>query len=59
MKKFSYDFDITERDEKEADKKIKAAQVLCRKLSADVMEKLAHIVEHEPGKVQAAMQFIK
>ncbi|MBA2613355.1 MAG: hypothetical protein H0U95_15410 [Bacteroidetes bacterium] len=50
MKKYQYDIAISANTEQEADSKMKSLIVLASKLSAKELERLAHVVEHEPVK---------
>ena len=59
MAKYKYNLEISAQDEKEADKKINALAVLGQKLSAEELEKLAHIVKNEPGKLAMARAYLK
>lgn len=54
MKKFQYDISITAPEEAEADRKIKALSVLASRLNTKELERLAHVVEHEPLKIAVA-----
>lgn len=54
MNKYSYDLDISARTEQEADTKMKALTVLAAKLSDKELEKLAYVVQNEPGKTALA-----
>ena len=54
MKAYKYDLAIHEHSEQEADSKIKSLSVLASKLSAKELERLAHVVEHEPLKLAMA-----
>jgi hypothetical protein len=54
MKKYSYELEIAASQESEAETKIKALTVLASKLSAKELEKLAHIVKHDPVKTAMA-----
>lgn len=54
MKKYSYELEITASTEQEADTKMKALTVLASKLNAKELEKLAHVVKHEPLKLAMA-----
>jgi hypothetical protein len=54
MNTYHYSLAITESTEDNADTKMKALMVLARKLSAKELEKLAHIVEHDPIKTALA-----
>lgn len=46
--------DISAKSEKEADTKMKALTVLAAKLSDTELEKLAYVVQNEPGKTALA-----
>lgn len=54
MNKYSYDLDISARTEQEADTKMKALTVLAARLSDKELEKLAYVVQNEPGKTALA-----
>ena len=54
MKKYAYELEIAAQTEKEADAKMEALLVLAAKLSAKELEKLAHIVKHDPVKLALA-----
>jgi hypothetical protein len=54
MKKYQYDIAISANTELEADSKMKSLIVLASKLSANELERLAHVVEHEPVKTAFA-----
>lgn len=54
MKKYSYDLVISARTEQEADTKMNALSVLAAKLTDTELEKLAYVVENEPGKTALA-----
>lgn len=54
MQKYQYEIAISANSEQEADTKMKALTVLASKLSAKEIEKLAHVVEHEPAKTALA-----
>ncbi|MBX3164686.1 MAG: hypothetical protein KF900_09400 [Bacteroidetes bacterium] len=54
MTKHNYDIAITANNEKEADIKMQALTTLASKLSAKELEKLAHIVKHDPIKTAMA-----
>lgn len=54
MKKYQYDIVISATCEQEADSKMKSLIVLASKLSAKELERLAHVVEHEPVKTALA-----
>jgi len=58
MKTFSYDFDITAPNEKDADTKMKALTVLASNLSAKELEKLAWILKNDPAKTAMAKQYL-
>lgn len=59
MKKYKYELELTEAEESIADRKATALSKLPKKLSVDELEKLAHIVEHDPGKLAQARAFLK
>jgi len=54
MNKYSYDLDISARTEQEADTKMKALTILASKLTDKELEKLAYVVQNEPGKTAIA-----
>jgi hypothetical protein len=56
MPKFSYELDIEASKESEAETKMKALTVLASKLNAKELERLAHIVKHDPIKTAMAKQ---
>lgn len=56
MNTYHYSLAISEATEANADTKMKALIVLAKKLSAKELEKLAHIVEHDPIKTALAKQ---
>lgn len=58
MSKFSYDIDINASSQQEADAKMKALVVLVSKLNARELEKLAHIIQHDPKTTALAKQFL-
>lgn len=54
MNKYSYELEITASNEQEAETKMKALTVMASKLTAKELEKLAHVVKHEPMKMAMA-----
>ena len=54
MRKFNYEISIEASSEKEADTKMEALTVMAAKLNAKELEKLAHVVKHEPAKMALA-----
>ncbi len=54
MNKYQYEIEISATNEKDADVKMKASTVLASKLSAKELEKLSHVVLHEPMKMALA-----
>lgn len=54
MPKYTYEMAIEATKESEAETKMKALTVLASKLSAKELEKLAHIVKHDPVKTAMA-----
>ncbi len=54
MKKYSYDMTIGAASQPEADRKIHALAILCRKLNTQELEKLADVVQHDPLKTKIA-----
>jgi hypothetical protein len=54
MNTYHYSLAISESTEANADAKMKALMVLARKLSVKELEKLAHIIEHDPIKTALA-----
>lgn len=54
MATFNYEINIEATTEAEADAKIKAVTVLVKKLKANELAKLAHIVQHDPIKTAMA-----
>ncbi len=54
MQKFQYDITISAASETEADSKMKSLTVLASKLSVKELEKLSHVVLHEPVKTALA-----
>jgi hypothetical protein len=58
MKKYSYDFSITAKEEKEADSKMKALQTLAQELNGKELSKLADIVKNDPVKTALAKSYL-
>ena len=58
MPKHSYDIDITASNEQEANAKMKAVMTLLSKLTTKELEKLAHIIQNDPGTTALAKQFL-
>lgn len=54
MPKYTYEMAIEATKESEAETKMKALTVLASKLTAKELEKLAHIVKHDPVKTAMA-----
>lgn len=54
MSNFSYEINIEAPTEAEADTKMKAVTVLVKKLKANELAKLAHIVQNDPIKTAMA-----
>lgn len=54
MKKYTYELEITAINEQEADTKMQALTILASRLTAKELEKLAHVVKHEPLKLAMA-----
>lgn len=54
MPKYTYELAIEATKESEAETKMKALTVLASKLTAKELEKLAHIVKHDPVKTAMA-----
>ncbi len=54
MNKYSYDLEIIARTEQEADTKVKALSILASNLSGKELEKLANVIQYEPGKTALA-----
>lgn len=54
MSNFSYEINIEAPTESEADTKMKAVTVLVKKLRANELAKLAHIVQNDPIKTAMA-----
>ncbi len=54
MAKFKYDFSIDAPSEQDADSKLTSLSILAAKLSTKELEKLAHIVKHDPIKTALA-----
>ena len=54
MEKYKYELKIAAPTEKEADTKMEALLILATKLSTKELEKLAHIVKHDPVKLALA-----
>jgi hypothetical protein len=56
--KYPYDIKIEAPSEKEAEIKIKALCSIQKRLSAAVLEKLAHVVKHDPIKLALAKRYL-
>lgn len=54
MATFNYEINIEATSEAEADTKMKAVTVLVKKLKANELAKLAHIVQNDPIKTAMA-----
>ena len=54
MATFNYEINIEATNETEADTKMKAATILVKKLKANELAKLAHIVQNDPIKTAMA-----
>lgn len=58
MKKFPYNFSVPANTEPEAEKKMKALGVLATLLTAIELEKLAHVIKHDPVKTSMAKTYL-
>lgn len=54
MKKYTYEMNFTEQSEIAADLKAEALTVLGSRLTANELQKLKHVVLHEPVKLALA-----
>lgn len=54
MTKYNYELEIAASNEQEAETKMKALTVMASKLTAKELEKLAHVVKHEPLRMAMA-----
>jgi hypothetical protein len=52
--KYPYDFEIEASSEEEANTKIAALDVLAKRLKANELKKLAHVVKNDPIKTALA-----
>lgn len=58
MPKYTYELDITENSEKEADSKMKSLTVLASKLSTKAVVKMADMVLNDPAKTSMALKIL-
>lgn len=54
MNKYTYDFSITAPTQNDADSKMKSLSVLGSMLTMEELNKMAHILLHEPQKAAIA-----
>jgi hypothetical protein len=57
--KYHYDLDIEAATEEEADIKMEAITVLLKKLKANELAKLSHVLLHDPVKTLMAKNALK
>ena len=58
MRKFKYELSIEATNETDAEMKIKALVVLASKLKPHELEKMAHVLNHDPVKTALAKKFL-
>ncbi len=58
MEKFKYNLTLAAKDQAEAKEKAEALQALASKLSAKELNKLAHVVMHDPVKTAMAKKYL-
>lgn len=58
MNTFQYDISIEAKTESEANTKMAALTTLASKLTAQELNKLAHIIKHDPVKTALAKKYL-
>lgn len=58
MKKYKYELSLEAMSEVEAETKIRALAILASKLKPHELEKMAHVLVHDPVKTALAKKFL-